>query len=111
MVQDFSQIVHNTDLCVSCPAIFSRIDFLSKRAGYDRQERAHGGLELCDQERQKDLQGQRAAGGRRQGLVFGNLELQRAVAWTLQKHDKLQRINKKQAGLLVVVDTSVMEYM
>ena len=71
----FSQIVHNTDLCVSCPAIFSRIDFLSKRAGYDGQERAHGGLELCDQERQKDLQGQRAAGGRRQGLVFGNLGL------------------------------------
>ena len=59
------------------PAVFSQIDFLSKRAGYDGQERAHGGLELCDQERQKDLQGKRAAGRRRQGLVLGYLELGR----------------------------------
>ena len=102
---------HKRQICAFRAAGFSQIDFLSKRAGYDGEERAHGGLELCDQERQKDLQGQRAAGRRRQGLVLGNLELQGAVAWTLQKHDELQRINKKQAGLLVVVDTSVMEYM
>ena len=67
---------HKRQICAFRAAGFSQIDFLSKRAGYDGgQERAHGGLELCDQERQKDLQGQRAAGRRRQGLVFGYLEL------------------------------------
>ena len=54
-------------------AVFSQIDFPYQRAGYDRAERAHGGLELCDQERQKDLPRQGAAAGGRQVLVSGDL--------------------------------------
>ena len=92
---------------------------MSKRAGYDGgQERAHVGLGLCDQERQKDLQGQRAAGRRRQGLAFGYLELlYKCVTYMTwaglpKKHgSKLQKIDQKQAGLLIVVCASVMEYM
>ena len=54
-------------------AVFSPIDFPWQRAGYDRAERAHGGLELCDQERQKDLPRQDPAAGGRQVLVSGDL--------------------------------------
>ena len=100
---------HKRQICAFRAAGFSQIDFLSKRAGYDGEERAHGGLELCDQERQKDLQRQGAAGRRRQGVVLGYLDL--AIAkqgspeiWGAPK-------DKKQAGLLNVVGTSVMEYM
>ena len=66
---------HKRQIFVFRADVFSPIDFWWKRAGYDGEKRAHGVLELCDQERQKDLQRQDATGRGRQVLVFGNLEL------------------------------------